>query len=145
MQSPAKRFHKETHLSPGIETEACSLRRKSKCNRLWCHVYIDEDALKVTGFDLIPKLIGCRGWNTRNIWEKTDTKVRVRGRGSGHAEAGSGKVANAHLMMALAAEHGRAHDFCAAVVLVKELLEDVFTRFGKFCEERGLRQQRTPY
>merc|ERR1711972_45867 len=119
-----------------------SLRHKSKCKRLWCHVYIDEDVLKVEGFDLIPKLIGCKGENTRNIWQETDTKVRVRGRGSGHLEIGTGREANAHLMMAITADHGRTKDFCAAVVLVKELLDHVFTCFDEFCRQRCLHQPR---
>merc|ERR1712187_458060 len=99
-----------------------SSRRKSKRSRFWCNIRIDEDVLKVDGFDLIPKLIGSKGQNTRDIGKKTDTKVRIRGRGSGHVETGTDKEANAHLMMAIAAEHGRKDDFRRAVVLVKDLL-----------------------
>merc|ERR1712187_80013 len=117
-----------------------SSRRKSKCRRFWCNIRIDEDVLKVDGFDLIPRLIGSKGQNTRDIWKKTDTKVRVRGRGSGHAETRTGKEANAHLMMAIAADHDRPEDFRAAVVMVKELLDNVFACFDKFCRQRGLRQ-----
>merc|ERR1712061_467160 len=106
---------------------------------------INGDVLNVKQFELIPKLIGHRGQNTRDIWEQTDTKVRIRGRGSGHVEMHTGREAIAHLMMAVTADHGRKEDFRTAVELVKSLLEHVFARFDAFCQQRGLPKYRDSF
>merc|ERR1712187_385540 len=134
------------HVEGRAQLEAASsrrsTRRKGAHNKLWCHVHINEDALKLEGFDLIPRLIGSKGKNTRDIWEKTGTKVRVRGRGSGHIEQNTGKEAPSHLMMAIAAEHGRKEDFRAAVARVKGLLEQVFMQIDEHCQQHRFSRSR---
>jgi hypothetical protein len=71
-------------------------------NRLWCHFYLDPSMLE-PGFDLVKKIIGRGGCNTRGIFDATQTKVRVRGKGSGHKEQHNGREAPVPLMIALAA------------------------------------------
>jgi len=117
-------------------------QKKGRCGsyRLWCHIYIDMEILRWRDFDLMPKLIGCSGRNTREVWEKTGTKVRIRGRGSGHLETTTQREANAHLMVAVAADHGRADDFRTAVLMVKNLLEEVENKFNEHCQRKGGRR-----
>lgn len=105
-------------------------------SRLWCHIFIDPKMLEPK-FDLVKKLIGKNGCNTRGIFEATGTKIRVRGHGSGHLEERIGREAPVPLMVALAAQHGCPDDFRNAFIQVKELLQDVSKRFDAF-----LRQQR---
>jgi len=110
--------------------------RRSSGDRLWCHVFVDARMLK-PGFDLVKKLIGKSGCNTRGIFETTRTKVRVRGKGSGHMEDRSGHEAPVPLMVALAAEKGCEEGFCKAFVMTKELLQDVSKRFEAFLRRQG--------
>jgi len=105
--------------------------------RLWCHVFINPCMLE-PGFDLVKKLIGKNGSNTRGIFESTGTKIRVRGEGSGHIERRLGREAPAPLMVALASESGCTDSFSRAVVLTKELLQDTTKRFHGFCSKRGI-------
>lgn len=111
-----------------------SRRRGSRCNRLWCHVYLDPLMLE-PGFDLVKKIIGRSGCNTRKIFEATQTNVRVRGRGSGHKEHHNGREAPVPLMIALAAEHGSSEDFKSAFRMTKQLLHDVSKRFEGFLQQ----------
>jgi hypothetical protein len=111
-------------------------RRGGDCDRLWCHVFIDPCMLE-PGFDLIKKLIGKSGCNTRGIFESTGTKVRVRGKGSGHLEERHGREAPVPLMVALAAQEGCPESFCKAFEMTKKLLLDVSNRFEQFLLQQG--------
>lgn len=110
--------------------------RRSSGDRLWCHVFVDARMLK-PGFDLVKKLIGKNGCNTRGIFESTRTKVRVRGKGSGHMEERTGDEAPVPLMVALAAQQGCEEGFCKAFEMTKELLQDVSKRFEAFLRRQG--------
>jgi len=114
-----------------------SRRNRGDNNRLWCHVYMNPCMLE-PGFDLVQKVIGRTGCNTRAIFESTGTKIRVRGRGSGHIEHRLGREAPVPLMVALAAESDCPEGFSRAVVLTKELLQDTEKRFHGFCAKKGL-------
>lgn len=112
--------------------------RRARCSdRLWCHMFIDPSMLS-PGFDLVKKLIGKNGCNTRAIFESTGTKVRIRGTGSGHIEHRLGREAPVPLMVALAAESGCEESFRRAFVLTKELLQETASRFRCFCNKEGL-------
>jgi len=125
-----------------VSQPAMQQNKRGRCGsyRLWCHIYLDMEMLQWKDFDLIPKLIGCGGRNTRYVWEKTGTKVRIRGRGSGHLEPTTQREANAHLMVAVAADHGRADDFLTAVLMVKNLLGEVENKFNEHCQRKGGRR-----
>merc|ERR1719272_180919 len=112
----------------GARTSRRSQAHRGGSDRLWCHIFIDPCML-VPGFDLVKKVIGRSGCNTRTIFESTGTKVRVRGTGSGHIEHRLGREAPVPLMVALAAESGCAESFSKAFVLTKELLQDTERRF----------------
>lgn len=113
-------------------------------NRLWCHVFLDPLMLEA-GFDLVKKIIGRSGCNTRKIFEATQTKVRVRGWGSGHKEHHNGREAPVPLMIALAAEHGSADDFQSAFNMTKELLHDISQRFEVFLShQQALKHEFNP-
>jgi hypothetical protein len=110
---------------------------KRGASRTWCHIYLDEKMLSPC-FDLVQKLIGRGGCNTRAIFEATGTKVRIRGRGSGHYEQGRKAEADAHLMIALTAERGRTNEFCKAFEMTRDLAERFAKQFdahsGKRCD-----------
>lgn len=135
-QNPIQRDHmmKSGHL---VAHERKRGRRGSK---LWCHLYMGEQML-LDGFDLVPMIIGRGGMNLRNIFEKTGVKIRVRGRGSGHHERDSSKEADAHLMIALSADNGKAQVFEQAFRDVVEVVRMVADRFDKFCRRS---HQRVP-
>jgi hypothetical protein len=107
-------------------------------SRLWCHLYLNPVMLE-PGFDLVKKIIGKEGCNTRSIFDCTRTKVRVRGRGSGHKERRSAEEANVHLMVALAAERGNSDDFRRAFQKAVTLIANVSEKF-----RRRKRQQDLP-
>jgi len=113
-----------------VRRSARGPRRRGQRNRLWCHLHLDAAMLQ-PGFDLVKKIIGRNGCNTREIFEVTRTKVRVRGRGSGHTER-DGYEAQVPLMIALAAEHESPDDFRSAFNMAKKLLDDVSQRFERF-------------
>jgi hypothetical protein len=110
--------------------------RRGSGDRLWCHMFVDPLMLK-PGFDLVKKLIGKNGCNTRGIFESTLTKVRVRGKGSGHMEERTGDEARVPLMVALAAQQGCEEGFCKAFAMTKKLLQDVSKRFEAFLRRQG--------
>jgi len=116
---------------------------RNHADRLWCHLYIDKVML-ADGFDLVKKIIGREGCNTRTIYNETSTKVRVRGQGSGHRELRSKQEAPVHLMMALAADHGCREDFKRAFVMAVELLQDVSRRFEGFSRRKHQQVQAGP-
>ncbi|CAK0886378.1 unnamed protein product [Prorocentrum cordatum] len=80
--------------------------------RLRLHILLH---MKVSGFDLIPRLIGHGGCNTRSISTATGAKVRIRGRGSGHFEGKLQREAPTPLMVAVTAGGGEAAGFVQAV------------------------------
>eukprot|EP00928_Gymnodinium_smaydae_P093633 TRINITY_DN7792_c0_g3_i1.p1 TRINITY_DN7792_c0_g3~~TRINITY_DN7792_c0_g3_i1.p1 ORF type:complete len:550 (-),score=64.03 TRINITY_DN7792_c0_g3_i1:365-1942(-) len=106
-----------------------STESKSKKNKLWCHIFIDQVMLK-RGFDLTKKIIGRAGVNTRAIYEATGAKIRLRGRGSGHLE--NGREADVHLMLAVTADLGQEDKFKEAVELSLGLLDKVAVRWAEF-------------
>jgi len=91
-----------------------------------------------TGFDLVKKLIGKGGCNTRKIFEATQTKIRVRGKGSGHKER-NGREAPVPLMIALAADQ-ISSDFQTAFHMTMALLDDVSQRFDAFLRVQKLKK-----
>lgn len=110
--------------------------RRTRINRLWCHFHLDDAMLREPGFDLVKKIIGRSGCNTRSIFEQTRTKVRVRGKGSGHQERHNGREAPVPLQVAIAAEHGNEDDFRNAFTKVRDLLLDVSSRFSRHVQRR---------
>eukprot|EP00443_Scrippsiella_acuminata_P022449 CAMPEP_0115265010 /NCGR_PEP_ID=MMETSP0270-20121206/50731_1 /TAXON_ID=71861 /ORGANISM="Scrippsiella trochoidea, Strain CCMP3099" /LENGTH=430 /DNA_ID=CAMNT_0002681061 /DNA_START=25 /DNA_END=1317 /DNA_ORIENTATION=- len=113
-------------------------RRLQIRSRLWCHLYVSPDMLK-HGFDFNKKIIGHGGCCTRAIYDATGAKIRLRGRGSGHLEGGC--EAPAPLMLAITGEHGETANFCKAIKMSAELLQDVSRRFQSFCQPRGKHQK----
>lgn len=106
-------------------------RRDSARPRTWCHIYLDLTMLN-SDFDLVQKLIGRGGCNTRAIFEATGTKVRIRGRGSGHQEQGCKSEANAHLMIAITADCSRTSEFRKAFEMTRDLVARIAQRFDEF-------------
>mmetsp|Transcript_137801 Transcript_137801/g.237886 ORF Transcript_137801/g.237886 Transcript_137801/m.237886 type:complete len:660 (-) Transcript_137801:59-2038(-) len=111
-------------------------RRSPQEERLWCHLYINPCMLQ-EGFDLVKKIIGRDGCNTKRIYEETYTKVRVRGKGSGHFEVRNRKEAPVPLMLALAADPGHHDDFKRSFEMARDLLDSVSQRFQE--RQRGRR------
>jgi len=56
--------------------------------RAWVHMYLHAGD---PNFDLVKKVIGKSGSNTRDIFNATGCKLCVRGRGSGHLEPVDGR------------------------------------------------------
>jgi hypothetical protein len=111
-------------------------------SRLHCHIFLDPAMLE-PGFDLVKKLIGRGGRNTKEIFEATQTKVRVRGTGSGHIEI-NGREAPVPLMVALAGERCSPEDFRTAFSMTETLLLDVSERFEGFLAHRERHSNKGP-
>lgn len=126
---------KRTHKAGGQK------RRGSE--RLWMQLLIDQSMLE-PGFELVPKLIGRSGANTRGIFEATGVKTRVRGIGSGHLEERTGREAKVPLMLALSSDSDCAESFREAFLRSKQLLQDVAYRFKMFAKRNGWRRPSDP-
>lgn len=81
------------------------------------------------GFDVVKKVIGCKGCNTKRIYEETWTKVRVRGQGSDHFEVRNQQEAPVPLMLALSADAGHPDRFKRSFEMARDLLNNVSQRF----------------
>jgi hypothetical protein len=99
--------------------------------RLWCHIYLNQ---RHEDFDLVPRLIGYGGANTKNIFEKTQAKVRIRGKGSGHKEK-NGKEAQVPLMVAITSAFEDTLQFAQAVQMMTAVLDAANAEFAKFCKQ----------
>merc|ERR1711907_106499 len=69
-----------------------------KRTRFACQFHLHMD---VPGFDLVPRIIGRGGCNTKRIFDASGAKIRVRGRGSGHIELRTNAEATVPLMVAV--------------------------------------------
>jgi len=103
--------------------------------RLCCHIHLHMFG---KGFDLVPKIIGKRGCNMRQIAEATGAKLRIRGKGSGHVETKSRKEADVPLMLAITAEGGNEANFRQALEQTLQLLKQVESRFLEYCAREGI-------
>eukprot|EP00930_Biecheleria_cincta_P090884 TRINITY_DN8036_c0_g2_i1.p1 TRINITY_DN8036_c0_g2~~TRINITY_DN8036_c0_g2_i1.p1 ORF type:complete len:439 (-),score=94.22 TRINITY_DN8036_c0_g2_i1:71-1387(-) len=110
--------------------------------KVWCHFFIDPLMAK-SGFELNKKVIGHGGANTRNIFDKTDAKIRLRGCGSGHREV-NGKEAPVHLMLAVTTNIGQETNFLVALQMSAELLQRVTEKYMEFCKQSCLPLPKTP-
>eukprot|EP00747_Dinoflagellata_sp_TGD_P088626 gnl/TRDRNA2_/TRDRNA2_164072_c0_seq1.p1 gnl/TRDRNA2_/TRDRNA2_164072_c0~~gnl/TRDRNA2_/TRDRNA2_164072_c0_seq1.p1 ORF type:complete len:200 (-),score=34.08 gnl/TRDRNA2_/TRDRNA2_164072_c0_seq1:304-903(-) len=115
--------------------------KTTKSQKLWCHLYISEQML-VKGFDLVKKIIGHGGCNTKSIYEATGAKLRVRGRGSGHLEGRS--EASVHLMLAVGTDGAACKNFEMAIERCVELLKHTETRFEHHCHRAGISKIQRP-
>eukprot|EP00930_Biecheleria_cincta_P051234 TRINITY_DN3638_c0_g1_i3.p1 TRINITY_DN3638_c0_g1~~TRINITY_DN3638_c0_g1_i3.p1 ORF type:complete len:433 (-),score=83.62 TRINITY_DN3638_c0_g1_i3:316-1614(-) len=110
--------------------------------KVWCCFFIDSVMCR-PGFQLIKKVIGHGGNNTRRIFEKTAAKIRLRGRGSGHLEA-NGREAPVHLMLAVTSDMGQEISFLAALQMSADLLEQVTSKYKAFCKHSDIPLPVTP-
>eukprot|EP00930_Biecheleria_cincta_P005582 TRINITY_DN10650_c0_g1_i4.p1 TRINITY_DN10650_c0_g1~~TRINITY_DN10650_c0_g1_i4.p1 ORF type:complete len:687 (-),score=133.51 TRINITY_DN10650_c0_g1_i4:93-2153(-) len=120
-------------------TEFALSKRKCKSKgqkRLCCSILLHMTA---PGFDLVPRIIGKSGCNTRSIADATGCKLRVRGRGSGHLEWSTGQEAPVALMLVVTAESGAAEDFRTAVSKSLELMRAVEEDYVKHCRTMRLK------
>lgn len=108
-------------------------------NRLWCNIYLDESML-VHGFELVPKLIGRGGCNTKTIFQKTGSHILVCGHKSGRQRGRqwSGRVASeAPLMIVI--EHGKSvPNFRTSFTMTMELVKRVMKTFEQWCHQRHI-------
>jgi hypothetical protein len=109
--------------------------RKAYGSRLWVHIFLNQRHVE---FDLVKKIIGRGGKNTRDIAEVTGAKVRVRGRGSGHKEIEGKKEAPVPLMVAVTSEAIDASQFARAVKMMIQKLDEVNGLFRQFCIDQNL-------
>jgi hypothetical protein len=110
-------------------------RRQASGPRLWCHIFLNQRHVE---FDLVPRLIGYGGKNTKNISLLTGAKIRVRGRGSGHKEVDGIKEAPVPLMVAVTSDGTDADKFCKAVRLITYKLQEANDVFTLFAREQNL-------
>ena len=103
--------------------------------RLWCHIFLNQRHVE---FDLVPRLIGHGGHNTKNIYLLTGAKIRVRGRGSRHKEVDGIKEAPVPLMVAVTSDSTDADKFCKAVRLMTDKLEEANDVFARFARKKNL-------
>ncbi len=104
--------------------------------RIWAHIFLFQGH---SAFELVPRLIGIGGINTRTIYNATAAKVRIRGKGSGHQEVqnttGIKMEARVPLMVAITCEKQSTHNFRKAVDMIVTLLKNTETSFQRFCTE----------
>ena len=107
--------------------------------RIWAHVFLFQYH---PASDLVPRLIGNRGINTRSINKETRAKIRIRGAGSGHLEvenaAGIKSEAKVPLMVAITCEKRSTHNFLRAVDMTVALLKHTEASFKHVCTENQL-------
>merc|ERR1712107_713062 len=92
--------------------------------------------MQVDGFDLVPRLIGRNGCNTRKIAE-AGAKVRIRGRGSGHLELNGKHEAPTPLMIAVTTDRADPVSFKNAIVMTLQELRAVEQKFAAWCQKRN--------
>jgi hypothetical protein len=94
--------------------------------------------MQVSGFDLVPRLIGRGGCNMRRIANETNAKIRIRGRGSGHLEVDGKSEAPTPLMVAVTSDLQDPSGFKAAIVSTLKELQACEQRYLVFCQRQNL-------
>ena len=102
---------------------------------MYVHILLHMQAV---GFDLVPRLIGCRGCNMRRIAAATGAKVRIRGRGSGYLEGKHMQEAPIPLMVAIATRHEAVAGFVRAVEMTLQVLHGLQESFHSHCRQHRL-------
>jgi len=112
-------------------------REPKRCNqpRLWCHILLHK---RHPDFDLVPMLIGRGGKNMKDIFSRTNAKIRVRGRGSGHLEVDRKKEAPVPLMVAVTSNKADAKAFTLAIRMTIDRLKEVAENFESWCSLRQI-------
>lgn len=107
------------------------------CKFIFTGFDLDRDAT----FELVPRLIGRGGCNTRMISQACHGKVHVRGRGSRPNEGQAGRTATgeADEPLHLAFSSSDPEQFEEGLRLVESLLEETCGHFTRYCHKRGIK------
>lgn len=102
-------------------------------------VFQGIDMMADADFELVPRLIGRGGSNTRSISEACNGKVRIRGRGSGHKEQHKNsrafEEADVPLQMVLSCQDQQSLETGKALIL--KFLATVQGHFERYCRKKG--------
>ncbi|CAE8712944.1 unnamed protein product [Polarella glacialis] len=103
-------------------------------------IFTGIDLARDVDFDLVPRLIGRQGHNTRSIAKISDGKVRIRGRGSQHLEpcSGSGGLQEADVPLQITLSTQSREGFELGKAELQTLLEGITSHFTRYCHRKGL-------